>query len=146
MKTILIWIYKPILKKLLPKFINLVLLTPVLLILQYFLRFKISLFPGLILHILQMELSIPVNKEKHPYPQPREKTSSMFKLPDLSSPHRRFLRVTEPRCTQERTWIRTVPLRIYLKRLVENENLQSLLHSLNPRSRTTELSGRKIFI
>ena len=29
-------------------------------------------------------LSIPVHK--HPYPQPRERKSSMFKLPDLSSP------------------------------------------------------------
>ena len=81
MKTLLTWIYKPILKMLLP---ILIILKPVLLILQYFLRFKISLFPVLILHILQMELSISVHKL--PYPQPRERTSSMFKLPDLSSP------------------------------------------------------------
>ena len=33
-----------------------------------------------------MELSIPVHKEKFPYTQPREKTNTMFKLPDLSSP------------------------------------------------------------
>ena len=84
MKTLLTWIYKPILKMLLPKLIILVWLKPVLLILQYFFRFKISLFPVLILHILQMELSIPVHKD--PYPQPRERTSSMFKLPDLSNP------------------------------------------------------------
>ena len=57
------------LKRLLPK-------------LQYFLRFKI---PVLILHILQMELSIPVHKEKFPYTQPRENANSMFNLPDLSS-------------------------------------------------------------
>ena len=111
------------LKRLLPK-------------LQYFLRFKI---PVLILHILQMELSIPVHKEKFPYTQPREKTNTMFKLPDLSSPPP-ALQDTEPRCTQEKIWI-TFPLRNYLKRLVENENLQSLLHLLNPRSRTTEISG-----
>ena len=84
METLSTWIYEPILKMLLPKLIILVLLKPVILILQYFLRFKISLFPVLLLHILQMEQSIPVHK--HTYPQPKERTSSMFKLPDLRSP------------------------------------------------------------
>ena len=128
---------------LLPILIILVWLKPVLLILQYFFRFKISLFPVLILHILQM-CWVSRFTSTLIHSQERVRAPCLSYLTS-AAPHRGFLRVTEPRFTQERIWIRTVPLRIYLKRLVENENLQILLHLLNPKSRTTAISGRKIF-
>jgi len=70
-----------------------------------------------------MELSTSVHK--HPNPQTKERTSSMFKLPDLSSPPPAIPPGTEPRFTQGRIWIRTIPRRKYWKRLVEKENLRS---------------------